>query len=464
MATGGLGSGPSLRARRWDVLILGSALPGLAAGIRLAMAGHRILVAEEDATVRQPPVTREPFHLPGILGGGLLDHVLQSFGIPMIERRRLEAREIAYQVLLPELRVDVGHRDLTARELVAWGLAKPEEARELTHELDRSARAVQEHLMEAPLLGRSALRGFGRGSEGPGALGLPSAVSEATGDLAAFFETQARGLSELAESTPGPESAARLLGSALAGGTATAGVEGGLTALLKRRLESLHAEFRTLGCAFEFVEMSGHPGILRVGPGDVWLGRAVIVNAPAPRLAEALRSWDKPVPGFLEAPPASHQEVSLHLRALREVVPEALEPRALVTPSEGSPLRGPMRLALHPSSRGSRFVELVASAVVPAQASREDTAAALEAEVRALMPFSEKRLKAAPLSPLPEWDDPQTRTDPDAAGAWPSPLAIRSRSRQPVAALPREAIASLGTEGELLFGWRAGDSICDELR
>ncbi len=461
MAKGGLGSGGSLRARRWDVLILGSALPGLAAGIRLAAAGHRVLVAEEDATARQPLITREPFHLPGILGGGLLDQALQAFGIPMIERRRLEAREIAYQVLLPELRVDVGERELTARELVAWGLAKPEDARELTHELDRTARAVQEHLAEAPLLGRASF--LGRSAETPGALGLPAAVSEAAGDLGAFFDVQARGLAELADQGPGPESAARLLGAALAGGTGTASVDGGLTALLKRRLESLHAEFRTLGCAFEFVEMSGHPGILRVGPGDVWLGRAVIVNAPAARLAEALRGWDKPVPGFLEAPPASHQELSLHLRALREVVPEALEPRALLTPRESSPLRGPVRLALHPSSRGSRFVEIVASAVVPAQASREETAAALEAEVRALMPFSEKRLKAAPLPPLPEWDDPQSRRDPDAASAWPSPLAIRSRSRQPVASLPREAVASLGTEGELLFGWRAGDAIRDEL-
>ena len=33
-----------LRARRWDVLMLGGAIPGLVAAVRLGMAGARVLV------------------------------------------------------------------------------------------------------------------------------------------------------------------------------------------------------------------------------------------------------------------------------------------------------------------------------------------------------------------------------------------------------------------------------------
>ena len=37
-----------LRARRWDVLVLGGALPGLAAAVRLGMAGLRVALGRHD--------------------------------------------------------------------------------------------------------------------------------------------------------------------------------------------------------------------------------------------------------------------------------------------------------------------------------------------------------------------------------------------------------------------------------
>ncbi len=450
----------TLRARRWDLLVLGSAIPGLVAGIRVAMAGHRVLVAEEDATARRPDLLREPFSLAGVQGGGFLDHALRALGLPLIERRRLEPREIAYQVLLPEARLDVGSAELTAGELVAWGLAKPEDARTLVHDLAAAASASQAHLLEAPWLGRAARRG--RGAEWP-LPALPEAVGGASGELADFFGLQVEGLHELACSLPGSEACVRLLGAPLVGRSATAGPEGGLHALLKHRLEGLHAEFRTVGCPFEFVELSGHPGILRAGPGDVWLGRALIVNAPGPRLGTALAEWEKPVPGFLRGPPPPRRRVRLHLRALREVVPEALEPRALLAPRAGGVLRGPIRIALHPSPRGTRFAEIVASAAIDANADREEAAATLESEVRGLMPFSDKCLKAGPLLPEARWDDLDALSDPTPGSAWPEAAPLRTRSREPVFALDRSRVASLGVEGELLLGWRAGDAVREEL-
>ena len=114
-------------------------------------------------------------------------------------------------------------------------------------------------------------------------------------------------------------------------------------------------------------------------------------------------------------------------------------------------------------ARGSRFAELVVSALAPADAPRQPIAEALESEVRHVMPFSEQRLKAGPLAEEPEWDAPCSVADPAAGAGWPSNLVIRSRSREPVAILPREGVAALGTEGELLLGWQAGDAIRNEL-
>jgi hypothetical protein len=48
------------RVRRWDAVILGSALPGLVAAIRLGMRGLRVLILEEDAAAARFPGLRGP--------------------------------------------------------------------------------------------------------------------------------------------------------------------------------------------------------------------------------------------------------------------------------------------------------------------------------------------------------------------------------------------------------------------
>ena len=121
-----------LRARRWDVLVLGGALPGLAAAVRLGMAGLRVAVVEEDAVARSEPLLREPFSLTANRSGGVVHGALRALGVPLIDQRSLAPEEIAHQVLLPETRVDVGAAALTSDELVAWGLTKPDLARELS--------------------------------------------------------------------------------------------------------------------------------------------------------------------------------------------------------------------------------------------------------------------------------------------------------------------------------------------
>jgi len=456
-----LGADASLRARRWDILVLGSALPGLVAAVRLARSGLRVLIAEEEAAARTPALLREPFLLPGGFGTGAVYACLRAVGAPLIERRGLLHDEVAYQVLLPETRAEFGAAPRTAQELVAWGLAKPEAAQAFVSTLERAAEASLAHLLEGEML-RRGLRVLGRGvvpRRDP-----PLALPPVPASLEEWLRVQLRGLSGLAESEPSPEAAVRLLGAGLLGAVRFPKPDDGLRGLLRRRLQALHAEFRTLGCPFQLVELGAHPGLARLGPGDVWLGRALVLNAPVACLGAALRHWEQDVPPFLDAPSPTHRRLSLHLRALREVVPEPLAPRALLAGAVSE--RGPsvVTLAQHPSSRGSRFAELVATTIIPDEPDQLEAAAALLDEaVRTLMPFSERRLKASPLPPRPLWDDESAVLDPPAQSGWPEPLDIHVAGRRPLYHLPREPVAGVGVEGELVLGWRAGDLIAEEL-
>ncbi len=458
----GLPQAASLRARRWDAVVLGGALPGLAAAIRLGMGGLRVLVVEEEASAKTPDLLREPFFLPGGFADGIVDACLRSLGLPVIDRRELVASELAYQVLLPDARVDVGSVHVTAEELIAWGLAKPEAAQELMRQLAEAARAEGEALLAADTARAQALRA---GRKPPllsvAARGLPAGMRQLEGPLARFFALQVRALSNLANAEPSPEAQARLLGSALLGGTSLADPHGGLRALLRRRLAMLHAEFRTLSGPFQFVEVGEHPGIAREQPGDAWIGRALILNAPQARLAAAQQGWGHEVPRFLDGPKPGARRFSMHLRALAEVIPEPLAARALL--ASGAVPCG-VALSVLPSPRGARFAEVVARAVGPDDSGAEpELAAAVRSALADLIPLDDPRVAAAPLAERPLWDDEAARVDPERGASLTSPLSLRAGGRRPIYRLPREAAAALGVEGDLLLGCQVGDAIRGEL-
>ena len=90
-----------LSARRWDALILGSGISALVAASRISMAGHRVLVVEEDRAQSAFPGLREPFFLAGPHDGGLVDACLRELAVPLIERRGIAEREVALQVVAP---------------------------------------------------------------------------------------------------------------------------------------------------------------------------------------------------------------------------------------------------------------------------------------------------------------------------------------------------------------------------
>jgi hypothetical protein len=454
----------SLRARRWDVLVLGGALGGLAAAVRLGSKGLRVCVVEEDEAARQPSFLREPFFLPGLAGAGPLDRALRELGLPPIERRDLVIDPVAFQVLLRDARVDVGRPDLLGSELVSWGLAKPEAAEAFVEAITEAGKAAEQRMASLEWIRRGGLRGLARATrEAETMPPLPDALRTPAPALAPLLAAWTRACAGPANAALPPEALARLLAAPLAGGACFARPDTGLRTLLQRRIESLHGEFRTLSGPFRLAELGEDPGIARITQDDVWLGRALIVNAPAARLSAALRGYGQEAPRWLDGPAPVAHEVRIHARALREAVPEPLARRSVLagaTSGCGS-ADWPITLLQEPSTRGPQFVELVAGATFPAdhdQAAAED---AIATGLGGLLPFAGNRVRRANGLPRPLWDDGAARFGA-LPGSWPLGLELRA-SRRPVYRLAREHVAALGPEGEILLGVRAGDAILADL-
>ena len=459
------------RARRWDAVILGSALPGLVVAARLAVAGQRVLILEEKAASETPAPVREPFFLAGARGG-ILEACLKDLNLPLIERRAIAADPVALQVVLPGARLDLGEPQLTVDELVAWGVAKPEPARALVRALANAAAAELTAMEGSPVVKAGGLRGLARSGARPSlhGRGLPVEASGAEETLGAILEAQVRALSNLGATTPPPEARARLLGLALAGGANFPTTELGLRELLLRRIRARHGEVRTLDRPFAFAVTGDDPALAIEGLNELWAGRTLIVNAPAARLGRQLEVWDRPVPAFLaEARPPGHRRVSVHLRCESPWVPEGMA-RALLRvgdpsrPAEGTNV---VAIARHPNPEpddgGPIVQDLVASAIVE---DRPEARGAVEEEIEAalrdLMPFSEGHGERQTWAE-PGWDDDAALGDPARGEGWPGEIELRVSSRPPVQVLPREGVAALGLEGDLLLGWRAGDAVAADL-
>jgi hypothetical protein len=455
------------RARRWDAVVLGGALPGMVAAARLCLAGHRVLVVEEESASRLPPVLREPFLLTGAQNGGILSAALRELSVPLIDQRRIEVDPLAYQVVLPDARVDVAGPARTTEELVAWGLAKPDAALPLLRALARAAAAERDAMLASPVLRSAGLRRLSRTSASPTrhARGLPAEAAAPPPELVPFLEAQVRALSNLASADPGPEARARLLGAVLEGGAAFPTAEHSLRGLLRERIFSLHGEFRPVAHGFQLVAVDGEPGLQPGKSSEYWLGRALIVNAPRGLVTRVLRQAESAAPPYLDAPPPPRRRVAVHLRAKREVVPEGMARRVILIGDPARPIEGTnaIAIAVHPVSAGSDVVDLVASAVLDFEdrdlSARTDE---IEAAVRALLPFSDQRMRRHDPE-RPRWDDDAALDDPLPGMAWPAEVEIKVSARPSVYLLDRAALGGLGVEGDLLLGWRAGERIAAEL-
>jgi hypothetical protein len=474
-------TGPTTRTRRWDAVILGGALPGLVAAVRLGMRGARVLVVEEEAALQRFAGLREPFWMSGAHRDGVLGACLRALRVPLIDQRRIEPDPLAFQVVLPDARLDLGEPRLTVDEWVAWGLAKPESARALVRALADAAAGEREAMFQTPVVRMPRrLRRQGRqpaAAAEPAATrsdakparrsrGLPGELEDASPRLAYLLAAQTRAPSNLGVTASSAAARSRLLGAPLEGGAAVRGGNTWLRELLRRRIESLYGEFRTLPETFRLVSSNGQPGVAPDAAGEsgeIWVGRAFLLNASPQALAAAV--CQEPVPEILQAPPVRRRRISLHLRVERDALPEGMASRVIVVGDTALPPDDTNVVSLRrfAPSGGSGRVDLVASAVVAADeadlAARE---AEIEARVASLMPFVAGRLARVP-GPEPRWDHDALLADPPPGAGWPAEVSLRLPTRQPIHQLDRAPLGGLGFEGDLLLGWRGGDAIAADL-
>ncbi len=458
------------RARRWDVLVLGTALPGLVAACRLALTGLRVLVVEEEETSQAFQGLWEPFLFPGIEGKGILHTCMSDLRFPLIDRRRLEPVRTALQVVLPEARIDIGSPERTQAELAAWGIAPPHHTQDLLRALVDAGHAERESMRDAPLVRTRRFRAPGAAmrvgrSAGAYVRGLPAEYREADPALRTILEAVAAACANLATEAPSPEARARLLAAPLEGTGCFSGSGETLRGLFRQRLLNLHGEFRKLRRGFSVIDADRVPGIEPRDRQERWLGRCMIINTPLSLLNEALATEGRSAPPFFKTDAEAKRRTTLHWRLPVELLPGAMAHRVVCAPDarpgEGQLGEALFRLQLFPSSAGPDLVELLASTTGAGEGSEEELER-MKRTVSDLIPFTEEQRVQVPV-PTPTWDDPDALSDPPPGGGWPSEVQIRLSSRPSVYHLPRHAVGALGVEGELLLGWRAGETILPEL-
>jgi len=453
------------RARRWDAIVIGNGVASLVAAVRLGMRELRVLVVEEQAAADLPVCLHEPPLFIGTGEGGLLEIVLRELRVPLIDRRRFANRPLAYQVVGPQLRLDVGEHGLSASELVAWGLAKPEEAEALIDALDLAAQAEREQLLGSPLVRAPGLRGLARTASSSPAVQrpLPPEVAAVSPELGRVMAAQVRALGNHGQGGPSSEACARLLGGALHGGVALDRGMDGLVPMLRRRVEALYGEFRSVTGRFEVVSADGIPGLALEESGDLWLGRALVVGCPPALLAEAMAA--PALAGALGGRGAKlRRRLAMRWKLPRAALPEGMAERLvlLTQPDAADPQDGVATLTTSAAEERSTHVDLVARVVLAEGESESTTRARVEQFLHQLVPFAAELLEPQD-DPLPLWDGDDWLEDHAAGRAWPAEATFRVSSRPPVYRLDRPAVAGLGLEGDLLLGWRAGDAIAAEL-
>lgn len=452
------------RARRWDAVILGSNVSALVLAARLGMAGQRVLIVEEETARTSFAGLREPFFLAGSRDAGVLDMSLRELTLSLIDRRRIEEEDIALQLVGKSLRLDVGAAELTAEELVSWGVCKPETAHQLVRAVFEASEAERKAMLANPLVRIGRRIGRGKpGLEGSHRRGLPAEAAKADPGVARLLEAQIRALSNLATSNPGPESQARLLGSVLKGGAGFAGGPPWLHEILRRRVESVFGEFRTLSRKFRLVSVMNQPGIAIHGNSEIWAGRMLIVAAPPTALASLIDPADRPE--FLQGKRTTRRRLCVHLRVKRRVIPEAMSNRVVMLAEPGptgEPL-GVATMSIFGRENDPKFVDVVVRGIETEGIEHSVQEQRLVDRALALMPFHGDEVERIPVK-IPFWDDDHLLEDPAHGACWPGELDLRVGAKLPIYMLDRSWVGGLGFEGDVLLGLRAGELLQKELR
>jgi hypothetical protein len=441
------------RVRRWDAIVLGGALPGLVAAVRIAKAGHRVLLLEEARAGDEPEGRREPFFLCDAGPEGVLGSCLRALGIPLIDQKRMAPMDTGLQVILREARIDVGRPAETQAELAAWGIARADRSQPLFHGLAQAAAERRRVLLESPLVVPRRRPGIReRLARRPRTHEPASPIAELPPELERVVSALVLGLARDVDVPP--QIALRLLDGAFGGRVGVAG-GGGLRGILARRLEALHVERRSLPGPLRLCSVAGQPAIDPTHVDEVWSGRALVLNAPRCAIADAV---DGRVPSPLRAAAATWRTVSVRLRGPREALPRRMADRLLTAPTpEADTTAGPSRIRVLPGRRPDE-ADVIASRCVPADSDASGVEAELERTLRDLIPFSRNHLERRAL-PSCVWDTDDLQDAPRGRPQWPPTCELRIATKPVVYALDRGDVAPLHSEGDLLLGWRGGDAI-----
>ncbi len=434
-----------MTTQRSDVLVLGSSLGGLVSATYLAHAGLRVVLVEEECLAKRPPLLREPFALSGLESGGAAQQVMRELALPLIEQRKVAQREVSLQVLLPHARIDVhaGRREL-ARELAAYQLCEPDEARAFFEAADARGDEMRMRLHEREpdeprgAFMRRLLARATRGAPSDAALGpIPAGLEAVVGAIAA-------GLSRLVPNAPLGRDAALLLRGTRDGGFFMPDAGSPFLDLFRRRLLALHGEIRSTA-EFALVSERGDLG-LELSRGRL-LARAIVLAAPL-ELIRRMATETGSAPRWLPARTPPIDMTARLFRAEPDSLPVGLAARAVVAP--GSP-EAMHWLARHadPIQKGVEWVLVggPGASRLPADLPLGD-----------LSPFPGGGLTPVDLGTPPRWD----RDAVDHRF-----LAPRSggnlRGKPPVVAVGAEVAPGLGFEGELLLARRAALQLAERL-
>lgn len=429
---------------RSDVLVLGSSLGGLVAAAYLARAGLRVALFEESCLAQRTPLLREPFLLSGLGTDGPTARVLRELTLPLLEQREIAAREVAYQVLLPESRIDVrASRRALAHELALHRLVEASAAEAWIERMDALAQRVRDEQWNGPSTATRSLAQRLLVERAPRDVEPPPALPETPAALVPFVRAQIAALSALA---PDVQTAARptLVRAVRDGGFEMPHGGRSFLDLFRRRLLTLHGEIHEID-HFTLVSTRQEIGI-ELRRGRV-LGRALVLAAPR-ELVRSVAEKGGTLPRWLAPSPPPQLTPARLFRAHRDALPTGLARRAIVWPGDSERA---YTLALHRDPQIATVEWMVAAGPGARAISDENPLADL-------CPFLAEGITPADPGPAPAWDADAAELRFHAPQL--PPWLDRS---PPVVSVGPDVVPDSGFEGELLAARRAALDLASRL-
>jgi hypothetical protein len=488
----------------YDVIVLGQDLAATVAGAVLAHRGFRVLLAgvstEERYAIGPYVLPRSPFALAG-MESPALRRIVSELNLVQVLRRRTEPNRPAFQLLLPDHRIDVGDelgREL-ARELPDSAPAF-EAFSERLGEVSAAVESILNQDLILPAAGfwdrRDANRVGARLPTSEEDFGAPLPMGH---PLRALFALPAQFACDHAD--PGIISLSRLGDLHRRGTYRIDGGREGLRVLLLDRLRTHSGEVRPDLTPLQIVFRRGKPVAVRFGSRNAHEAkpRPILMterSSQASRPSELspdsafteevgcahvlcgmgverlLRLLDgEKIPRRLleaaERKPAFYR-YHLHLVAPLDALPDALGRLAFSVADEARPLWGANALKLHLADGYGQHAVLSVEAL--ATDPTPDGLASLRREIYShldrLLPFAFRHLLLchSPHDGLPpervnELAPPPVDMDPVWRWSEPLPLGFcglpHATGLKNLYLVSRQVLPGLGFEGELQTGWGA---------